>query len=302
MVGRIVGGSTVPEGKYPFAVRLEIASGGDDYLCGGTLIASDLVVTAAHCVVEPEVSSLFAPEEINVCYGSSSVAAQKCTPAVNVTVHPQYNPTVYSNDIALIRIAPLASNNNSNGGVGAAAIYTGKLPENTTLITMGWGKTSSNSSALPTTLMSTEIKIGSRSACRQAQPGYQSSDGPDVCTVNALTPGRDSCQGDSGSPTVVAQGASVLLAALTSSGVDLSNPGAADCAMPNGLAFYTHVYYYMDFITATSGRPASAFTGSAKSSGDSASDGESGDSHSGAATASSAALAALLLLLMLAAL
>ncbi|KAJ2753225.1 hypothetical protein IWQ56_006635 [Coemansia nantahalensis] len=259
LVERIVGGSPVDATTYPFAVRLSIMDGPMDYRCGGTLIADDLVVTAAHCIVEPQMATPFLLEKVNVCYGDSNVSGQTCTVALNTTVHPRYNPLVLTNDIALIRIAPVEITSTT----APAAVYTGKLPENTTLTTMGWGKTDSSSEALPSTLMSTDIVVGSPDTCREAQPLYRSADGPDVCTVNALTPGRDSCQGDSGSPTVIAVDGGAQLVALTSAGIDLSNTSATDCAMPNGLAIYTHIYYYIDFIASTSGRPQSSFTGSA---------------------------------------
>ena len=49
----IVGGTTVPNGKYPFMVALidRRKSGGafQELFCGGTLIDKDSVLTAAHC-------------------------------------------------------------------------------------------------------------------------------------------------------------------------------------------------------------------------------------------------------------
>ncbi|KAJ2690937.1 hypothetical protein H4R19_006407, partial [Coemansia spiralis] len=157
LVERIVGGTSVSATTYPFAVRLMISDGPNDYLCGGSLIANDLVVTAAHCIVEPQMSAPLASESVSVCYGDSTVTGQKCTPALNTTVHPQYNPLILTNDIALIRIAPVAT----GASVGVVPVYTGKLPENTTLTTMGWGKTDTNAQKLPTTLMATQVKVGS---------------------------------------------------------------------------------------------------------------------------------------------
>lgn len=42
----VVGGSTVPKGRWPDVVAVLLADG----VCTGTLIAPDLVVTAAHCI------------------------------------------------------------------------------------------------------------------------------------------------------------------------------------------------------------------------------------------------------------
>ena len=46
---RIIGGQFAAEGRYPYAVSL--TSAGKPY-CGGSLIAPDLVLSAAHCVAD----------------------------------------------------------------------------------------------------------------------------------------------------------------------------------------------------------------------------------------------------------
>ncbi|KAJ2348893.1 hypothetical protein IWW50_005713 [Coemansia erecta] len=265
LVERIVGGSSVSEGEYPFAVRLTITTGSDNLLCGGTLIANNLVVTAGHCMVDTTYNTAFEANEVTVCYGAASIAKQSCTSARNITVHPQYDPTTLENDIALIQITPLKL----SSSVATAPIYAKSLASGTKLTTMGWGKTQSNSStSLPSVLMSVDIEVGDAKTCRQGMSSYKSADGPEVCAVNAQTPGKDSCQGDSGSSTVVEADGKVYLAALTSSGVDLADPGAVDCATSDGLAFYTHVYYFIDFITQVSGKSKSDFTNAQDSSSD----------------------------------
>ncbi|KAJ2608515.1 hypothetical protein H4S08_004425 [Coemansia sp. RSA 1365] len=146
---------------------------------------------------------------------------------------------------------------------------------------MGWGKTSSNSDTLPNTLMSVEVEVGSKNKCQEALPSYKSANGPEICSDNSLTPGKDSCQGDSGSPAVVRDNGKVKLIGLTSSGVDLSNPGAVDCATKNGLAFYTHVAYYLDFIEQVSGMSRESFT---SGNGNNSTNGEDEEDDTGAAS------------------
>ncbi|KAJ2792629.1 hypothetical protein H4R20_006736 [Coemansia guatemalensis] len=156
---------------------------------------------------------------------------------------------------------------------------------------MGWGKTASDSDTLPTTLMSVEVEVGSQSKCQEALPTYKSANGPEICSDNSLTPGKDSCQGDSGSPAVVTDSGEAKLVGLTSSGVDLSNPGAVDCATKNGLAFYTHVAYYLDFIEQVSGQSKDTFT-SGSGRGDSSSNEDGGEDNTSAASGMSPRLAA----------
>lgn len=52
--GQVIGGSGVPNGKYPFVVAvLDRRAGGSAYqqqFCGGTLIDRNSILTAAHCV------------------------------------------------------------------------------------------------------------------------------------------------------------------------------------------------------------------------------------------------------------
>jgi chymotrypsin-like protease len=49
---RIVGGQDVDVGEWPWQVRLSIFPGSR---CGGTIIAENWVLTAAHCVVQQQV-------------------------------------------------------------------------------------------------------------------------------------------------------------------------------------------------------------------------------------------------------
>lgn len=49
LTNRIVGGSDATPGQFPYQVSLRMD---DAHICGGSIIAADWVLTAAHCVVE----------------------------------------------------------------------------------------------------------------------------------------------------------------------------------------------------------------------------------------------------------
>ncbi|KAJ2286822.1 hypothetical protein IW141_005165, partial [Coemansia sp. RSA 355] len=185
------------------------------------------------------------PSAVQIGFGSNNLTQQTHVKAQEIYLHPQFDPTNTSNDIALVIINPI---NEFNESVKPAVIYNGELPQGLELVAVGWGLTSASGTSddLPDQLQQTFIVVGERAECRKLIPDYESSNGPQICTQNSLKPGADTCQGDSGTGVFVTNNGTTFLAGLTSFGA--SPEGDPTCALNNGLAVYTHVFYYREFL------------------------------------------------------
>ncbi|CAF1565975.1 unnamed protein product, partial [Adineta steineri] len=95
-VRRIVGGETAGTNHWGWAVSIEINTTG---LCGGSVLSSTWIITAAHCVRGVSTSNL------TVYAGSSARFAGQSRIASIIIVHPQYNRNTIANDIALIKLS-----------------------------------------------------------------------------------------------------------------------------------------------------------------------------------------------------
>jgi secreted trypsin-like serine protease len=94
---RIVGGENANSDTWGWAVSISI---GNSYLCGGSILSSLWVITAAHCV------SGFTASQITIYAGSTiRYSGTQSSTGSNLIVHPSYNSTTYVNDIALLRLA-----------------------------------------------------------------------------------------------------------------------------------------------------------------------------------------------------
>jgi secreted trypsin-like serine protease len=103
-ITRIVGGEAAGVATWGWAVSISIAG---VELCGGSIISSSWILTAAHCVNDYTIS------QITIYAGSIfplSSGAQRRV-ASQIIVHPYYRAATYENDIALLRLAsPLIMN------------------------------------------------------------------------------------------------------------------------------------------------------------------------------------------------
>ena len=102
---RIIGGSLAPPHVYPWFARLVIK--GETY-CGGSLVSSEYVLTAAHCV---ERGGAFTIEVGRLCYNSGDNCGQKIEAfeAERIIIHPSYSQNGWNNDFALIKLSGTSS-------------------------------------------------------------------------------------------------------------------------------------------------------------------------------------------------
>ncbi|XP_039365486.1 chymotrypsin-like elastase family member 2A [Mauremys reevesii] len=104
LLTRVVGGEDVRPFSWPWQVSLQYSSSGTwHHTCGGTLIASNWVLTAAHCISSSRTYrvllgkyNLMVNEE-----GSIAVSPER------IIVHQRWNPNNVAdgNDIALIKLS-----------------------------------------------------------------------------------------------------------------------------------------------------------------------------------------------------
>ncbi|KAJ2379164.1 hypothetical protein H4S02_007177 [Coemansia sp. RSA 2611] len=95
---------------------------------------------------------------------------------------------------------------------------------------VGWGMTSATGGfgSVPNSLQETELVVGSQKECREFVPGYESSDGPQICTQNKLLLGKDTCQGDSGTGVFITVAGSSYFRSFIDSVASPSNKLAAE--------------------------------------------------------------------------
>ena len=184
----VVGGVNAQKGRYPYMVNLNSNKNGDEY-CGGTLIAPDVVLSAAHCKGADTVTI----GRYNVDWWDGDLSSEYDTRTVAEEVrHPRYNKRSLKNDIMLIRLSEASDKPTM------AIDYDGSADLNTELRVMGWGALQEDGS-YPDILQQVNLDYVSTSACKRAYGSSEISTDM-MCAEGA---GKDACQGDSGGPLII---------------------------------------------------------------------------------------------------
>nr|XP_002721889.1 serine protease 1 [Oryctolagus cuniculus] len=220
---KIVGGYTCQANSVPYQVSLNSGY----HFCGGSLINSQWVVSAAHCY-KSQIQVRLGEHNIKVTEGSEQFISSS-----KVIRHPSYNSATVDNDIMLIKLKSAAS---LNSKVAAVSLPSSCASAGTQCLVSGWGNTLSSGTNNPDLLQCLKAPILSDSTCRSSYPNQITSN---MFCLGFLEGGKDSCQGDSGGP-VVCNGA---LQGIVSWGYG--------CAQKNKPGVYTKVCNYVSWIRQT---------------------------------------------------
>ncbi|KFV92122.1 Trypsin I-P1, partial [Fulmarus glacialis] len=219
---KIVGGYTCAANSVPYQVSLNSGY----HFCGGSLINSQWVLSAAHCYKSRMLVQL---GKHNLALTEST---QKSISSAKVIRHPGYSSATLDNDIMLIKLAEPAQ---LNQAVQTVPLPTSCVTAGTTCLISGWGNTLSNANLYPDTLQCLKAPVLSSRECAKAYPGKITKN---MICVGFMEGGKDSCQGDSGGP-VVCNG---QLQGIVSWGIG--------CAQKGYPGVYTKVCNYVSWIEA----------------------------------------------------
>ncbi|XP_053117444.1 serine protease 27-like [Hemicordylus capensis] len=247
---RIIGGQNSDEGEWPWQVSLRRNG---LHHCGGSLIASQWVVTAAHCIKESQ--SL---HEYQAHLGEHDLPRPPPTMVSSaisqIILHPHYAGSKLSADIALMRLEKPVRFSQS---ILPICLPSASVPEPSPVgmkcWVTGWGRPFQKASYMARTLREVEVLIIDTEECDQmyhknvsnletVPEDYKLIYNDMVC-AGYPEGEKDSCWGDSGGPLACKQNGTWFLAGVVSFGTG--------CAQPSRPGVYTRVTSYMDWIQRT---------------------------------------------------
>ncbi|XP_046504290.1 enteropeptidase [Equus quagga] len=231
---KIVGGNNAKEGAWPWVVAL---SYNNRLLCGASLVGSDWLVSAAHCVYGRNLEPSKWKAILGLQMTSNLTSPQVVTRLIDqIVINPHYNKRRKESDIAMMH---LEFKVNYTDYIQPICLPEENqvFPPGSICSIAGWGTVEYQGSTADI-LQEADVPLLSNEKCQQQMPEYNITENM-VC-AGYEKGGVDSCQGDSGGPLMCQENNRWFLAGVTSFGYQ--------CARPNRPGVYARVSRFTEWI------------------------------------------------------
>uniref|UniRef100_A0A452TBD0 Mannan binding lectin serine peptidase 1 n=1 Tax=Ursus maritimus TaxID=29073 RepID=A0A452TBD0_URSMA len=247
LMARIFNGRPAQKGTTPWIAMLSYPN--EQPFCGGSLLGSSWIVTAAHCLhqsLDPDYpalhdSDLLKPSDFKIIMGKHwrhrSDGNEQHLRVKRVFLHPLYDPNTFENDVALVELLESAV---LSDFVMPICLPQGPPQEGDMVIVSGWGKQFLQ--RFPETLMEIEIPIVDHRTCQEAYAPLKRKVTRDMICAGEKEGGKDACAGDSGGPMVTLdkeRGHWYLVGTVS---------WGEDCGKKDRYGVYSYIYHNKDWI------------------------------------------------------
>ncbi|XP_042361312.1 tryptase-2-like [Plectropomus leopardus] len=234
----IIGGKDAKSDSWPWMVHINITSDGvNKWRCGGTILNSEWVLTAAHCWDKHPPPKW---DRSMVWIGSYRLKekSERYRGISYVLSNPDYRNlgSYYVNDIALVKLDKKVKFSKQVKNVALPSADDTFGPSSECWIT-GWGNIEKDTQLPdPETLQELKIPIISHGVCKEKRPELTSDM---LCAGGDKAGGNDACEGDYGGP---------LVCKTTNGWMQVGIMSYGSCGSPGRPGVYTQVSKHLRFI------------------------------------------------------